>query len=53
MDFNYLYQRHQVSLYLAEHAASDEARQAHREFAKGYAARIAVGKQAGAAPVAA
>lgn len=41
MDLNYLYQRHQISLYMAEHAASEPARLAHRELTAGYAARIA------------
>ena len=46
MDLNYLYHRHQVSLYLAEQAVSEEARRAHRELASGYAARIAFEKKA-------
>jgi hypothetical protein len=50
VDFNYLYERHQVSLYMAEHAASEEARQAHLELAARYRARIAVGKQPNANP---
>jgi hypothetical protein len=41
VDLNYLYHRHQVSLFMAEHAACDGARRAHRELADGYAARIA------------
>ena len=41
MDLNYLYERHQVSLFMAEHAASEEARQVHRGLADAYAARIA------------
>ena len=41
MDLSYLYQRHQVSLYMAEHAISAEARRVHGEFADSYAARIA------------
>ena len=44
MDLNYLYQRHQVSLFMSENAASHEARRAHRELADGYAARIAGAK---------
>lgn len=44
MDLNYLYQRHQVSLFMAENAACDEARRAHRELANSYAARIAGAK---------
>ena len=41
MDLNYLYQRHQVSLVMAERAESAEARRIHREFADQYCARIA------------
>ena len=41
MDLNYLYQRHQVSLFMAANAASEEARRTHREFAKRYAVSIA------------
>lgn len=41
MDLNYLYHRHQVSLYMAQHAASDCARRVHRELASRYANRIA------------
>jgi hypothetical protein len=41
MDLNYLYQRHQVSMFMAEHAASKEARAAHDALARGYAGRIA------------
>jgi hypothetical protein len=40
MDLNDLYQRHQVSLFMAEHASSDHVRRLHREFADLYAARI-------------
>ena len=52
VDLNYLYQRHQVSLFLAVNAASNEARSAHRGLADGYAARIAAAKQR-RAPIAA
>ena len=52
VDFNYLYQRHQVSLHMAEHAPSKAARQVHRELADRYGVRIADGKQRGAASVA-
>ena len=45
MDLNYLYQRHQISLYMAENARCGEARQAHREFAKSYATQIADAKR--------
>jgi tartrate dehydratase alpha subunit/fumarate hydratase class I-like protein len=44
MDLNYLYQRHQVSLFMAENAACEQARRAHRELAEGYAARIGEAK---------
>lgn len=47
MDLNYLYRRHQVSLFMAEHSASDHARQVHREFAERYADRIAEAKLSG------
>lgn len=52
VDFNYLYHRHQVSLYMAQNAASEEVRAAHRELADRYRARIADGKQAHPGPVA-
>jgi hypothetical protein len=41
MDLNYLYYRHQVSLFMADHASSGNARAAHRDLARGYARRIA------------
>lgn len=41
MDLNYLYQRHQVSLFRATNGSSDRARRVHAEFADLYAARIA------------
>jgi hypothetical protein len=44
VDLNYLYHRHQVSLFMAENAACEEARCAHRSLADGYAARIAEAK---------
>ena len=46
MDLNYLYQRHQISLFMAENGSSQEVRQIHREFGKRYAKRIADAKQA-------
>ena len=46
MDFNYLYQRHQISLFMAENGCSQEVRQVYREFGKRYAERIADAKQA-------
>lgn len=44
MDLNYLYQRHQVSRFMAENAVSEAARRVHREFASVYASRIAAAK---------
>jgi hypothetical protein len=41
MDLNYLYHRHQISLFMADNAASEEARCIHRELAERYAGRIA------------
>jgi hypothetical protein len=41
MDLNYLYQRHQISLFRSRHAASEQARRAHRGLTEGYAAVIA------------
>lgn len=41
MDLNYLYQRQQVSRFMADNAASEQARRIHQELADGYAARIA------------
>lgn len=41
MDLNYLLERRQVSLIMAERATSEEARRAHRALADGYTARIA------------
>ena len=40
MDLNYLYHRHQVSLFKAENAASEKARIAHAALAAAYLARI-------------
>ena len=44
MDLNYPYQRHLVSLFMAENASSETIRQVHREFGQRYAARIADAK---------
>jgi hypothetical protein len=44
VDLNYLYHRQQVSLFRADNAASDAARDAHRELASGYARRIRAAK---------
>ena len=41
MDLNYLYHRHQVSLFMADNAASEQARKVHGELARRYAADIA------------
>jgi hypothetical protein len=41
MDLNYLYHRHQLSLFMADNAASEEARRIHRNLADAYAMRIA------------
>ena len=40
MDLNYLLARHQISMMRADAADTREARHAHRDFAKHYAARI-------------
>ena len=40
MDLNYLYHRHQVSLMMADAAASTEARQTHRDLASRYGGLI-------------
>ena len=45
MDLNYLYQRHQVSLFMVDNAGSDEARRVHRELADRYAGQIADAKR--------
>jgi hypothetical protein len=45
VDLNYLYQRHQISLFRADKAAtSEEVRRIHRELAEGYASRISATK---------
>ena len=46
MDLNYLYQRHQISLFMAENGSTDQVRRVHGEFAHLYAARITEAKQA-------
>jgi hypothetical protein len=40
-DLNYLYKRHQISLYMSEHAACDSSRGAHLGLSHAYAALIA------------
>ena len=49
MDLNYLYFRHQVSLYMSDNAACDRARGVHRSFTDAYAALIAGRRQQNAA----
>jgi hypothetical protein len=44
MDLNYLYHRHQISLFMADSADCEQSRRVHRELAHGYAARIARAK---------
>lgn len=44
MDLNYLYHRQQVSLFMADNAASGVARRVHGRFADAYSARIAAAK---------
>jgi hypothetical protein len=46
MGLNYLYQRHQISLFMAENGSTDQVRRVHCEFARLYAARITEAKQA-------
>ncbi len=41
MDLNYLYRRHQVSLFMSDHAACDRSRAAHGAFTRAYATAIA------------
>jgi hypothetical protein len=53
MDLNYLYHRHQISLFMADNAASEPARHAHRKFADGYASRIVAARNRVPLPVAA
>lgn len=40
MDLNYLYHRHQVSLFMSDNAACAQSRAAHLGLLAGYAARI-------------
>ncbi len=46
MDFNYLYHRQQVSLFMSQNAACERSRQAHLELAGAYQSRIAEKKRA-------
>ncbi len=45
MDLNYLYYRHQVSLFNAEHATCEESRLAHLSLVDAYAAKIELAKR--------
>ena len=45
MDLNYLYKRHQISLFRSHHATSEQARRAHRGLTDGYAAVISALKK--------
>jgi hypothetical protein len=45
MDLNYLYRRHQISLFMAENGSTDQVGRTHGEFADLYAARIAETRQ--------
>ena len=40
-DLNYLYQRHQISLYMSDHAGCERSRKAHQGLASAYASLIA------------
>ena len=44
-DLNYLYQRHQISLYMSEHAACERSRSAHRGLTEAYASLIATSRR--------
>lgn len=41
---DYLYHRHQVSLFMADNADCEQSRRVHRELAEGYAVQIAQAK---------
>ncbi|HEU4809384.1 MAG TPA: hypothetical protein VFS69_01885 [Sphingomicrobium sp.] len=45
MDLNYLYHRHQVSLFNAEHATCEQSRLAHLTLVATYAAKIKAAKR--------
>jgi len=45
MDLNYLYHRHQVSLFNAENATCNESRRAHLSLATSYASKIELAKR--------
>lgn len=40
MDLNYVFKRHQISLFLAQHAGCRRSRAEHAGFARGYASQI-------------
>jgi hypothetical protein len=40
VDLNYLYKRHQIALYMSDHAACPQSRSVHRGFTRAYAALI-------------
>ena len=44
MDLDYLYHRHQVSLFMADNADCERSRRVHCELADGHPARIAQAK---------
>ena len=44
-DLNYLYKRHQISLYMSENAACVQSRTAHRELTDAYAALITTARR--------
>lgn len=44
MDLNYLYHRHQISLFRAANGATKAARRVHSELADGYASLIATAR---------
>jgi len=41
MDLNYLYQRHQISVFMSENAVCERSRNAHRGLMDAYASLIA------------
>lgn len=51
MDLNYLYHRHQVSLFNADNAACEDSRRAHLSLVASYAARIEEAKRRRPQPV--
>lgn len=44
MDLNYLYKRHQISLFMAANGSSAAVRRIHGEFGERYAALIAAAR---------